>query len=63
MCYISKCGEFNFEQKSYSKLTQLERRFWSYFEKVLFVEKKMAAGRHLEFDKLVPRALLCPSGS
>jgi hypothetical protein len=32
-------------------------------KRVLFVEKKMAAGRHLEFDKLVPRAQLCPPGS
>ena len=33
MCYIPNCREFNSEQKSYGKLTQLERRFWSYFEK------------------------------
>ena len=32
-------------------------------KRVLFVEKKMAAGRHLEFDKLVPRAQLFPPGS
>ena len=32
-------------------------------KRTLFVEKKMAAGRHLEFDTLVPRAQLCPPGS
>ena len=29
-------------------------------KRMLFVEKEMAAGRHLEFDTLVPRAQLCP---
>ena len=32
-------------------------------KRMLFVEKKMAAGRHLEFDTLDPRAQLFPSGS
>ena len=32
-------------------------------KRMLFVEKKKAAGRHLEFDTLVPRAQLCPPGS
>ena len=47
MYYIPNCGEFNSEQKSYGELTQLERRFWSYFEKIVIL--RVAAGRHLEF--------------
>ena len=47
MCYIPNCGEFNSEQKSYGELTQLERRFWSYFEKSVI--RREENGRHLEF--------------
>ena len=32
-------------------------------QKRMLEMNKMAAGRHLEFDTLVPRARLCPPGS
>ena len=57
MCRIPNCGEFNFEQKSYSELTQLERRFWSYFEKIVIL--RVAAGRHLEFFACHVTEALC----
>ena len=57
MCYIRNCGEFNSEQKSYSELTQLERRFWSYFEKSVIL--RVAAGRHLEFCACHVTEALC----
>ena len=58
MCCIPNCGEFNnSEQISYSELTQLERRFWSYFEKIVIL--RVAAGRHLEFFACHVTEALC----
>ena len=39
------------------KLTQLERRFWSYFEKIVIL--RVAAGRHLEFFACHVTEALC----
>ena len=51
-----------------NKKVLVNRHNWSdgfevILKRVLFVEKKMAAGRDLEFDKLILRAQLFPPGS